>query len=173
MSMLNRRNVLLSLPGFMMPGISLPQSGQKSGQPAFTSTVEQALTVFLAAFEKLDWPAFRVCFASDATVFHPALPNIKRIDSPEAFENAWLSVFARIKKQSGRNAPQYMNLKPQDLRIEVLSPEVALATFHLIDGDVLCRRTILLKQVSDGWKIVHLHASNITATNTVVATAIE
>jgi len=131
---------------------------------AFTGNVEQALSTFLLAFDNLDWPLFRVYFASDATMFHPAAPNIKRIDSPEAFEKAWLGVFARIKKQSGRNEPPYMNLQPQDLRIQTLSSEIALATFHLIDGDTTSRRSIMFRKYSDGWKIVHLHASNITAT---------
>jgi hypothetical protein len=104
---------MLLLAGFVICGMGRAQS-----VPA--STVEQALSRFLVAFNNLDWPAFRVCFAQDATMFHPASPNIKRIDSPEAFEKAWLGVFARIKKQSGRDKPPYMNLRPQDLLIQML-----------------------------------------------------
>jgi hypothetical protein len=85
-------------------------------------------------------------------------------DSPEAFEKAWLGVFARIKKQSGRDQPPYMNLRPQDLLIQMQSPDIALATFHLIDGDTIDRRSMVLKQYPDGWKIVHIHASNIGST---------
>jgi ketosteroid isomerase-like protein len=164
MSIWNRRNVVLSIAGLLSHGVSRPQSQQTPDRSAFTGNVEQVLSTFLVAFDNLDWPSFRVYFASDVTMFHPATPNIKRIDSPEDFEKAWLGVFARIKKQSGRNRPPYMNLQPQDLRIQTLSPEIALATFHLIDGDTTSRRSILFKQYSDGWKIVHLHASNITVT---------
>lgn len=164
MSIWNRRNVVLTMAGLMIPAISRGHGGQTSGQAGLASTVEQALAAFLVAFDDLDWPAFRVCFASDVTIFHPVSPNIKRIDSPEAFEKAWLDVFARIKSQSGRNRPPYMNLQPQELRIQTLSPEIALATFHLIDSNTISRCSILLKQHPDGWKIVHLHASNITTT---------
>jgi hypothetical protein len=67
------------------------------------------------------------------TVFHPAAPNIKRIDSPEQFERAWLGVFERIPKGSGRTSPPFMKLDPRDLRVETLSDDVVLVTFHLID----------------------------------------
>jgi hypothetical protein len=95
-------------------------------------------------------------------VFHPAAPNIKRIDSPEQFEKAWLGVFERIKKNSGRESPPYMSIKPLDLRVETLSEDVALVTFHLVDGNLVSRRTLVFKRSLEGWKIVHIHASNLT-----------
>ena len=161
MPLLNRRKVLQYLSAL------IPAAGrQLHAQPdpsALKSSVEKTLSAFLLAFDNLDWPAFRAFFAGNVTMFHPAAPNIKRIDTPQAFEAAWLGVFARIKKQSGRNHPPYMNLQPQDLRIEILSPVFALATFHLIDGDIVSRRSILLKPDSGEWKILHLHASNLTS----------
>ena len=128
-----------------------------------STSVEEALSVFLAAFDNLDWPAFQRCFSRDATIFHPSAPNVRRIDKPEQFEKAWLGVFERIEQSSGRHAPPYMNLKPLDLRIEKLSDDVTLVTFHLIDGDILNRRTIVFKRETNGWKIVHIHASNLAA----------
>lgn len=124
-------------------------------------TVEEALSVFITAFDNLDWPAFRECFSSRATIFHPSAPNVRRIDTPEQFEKAWLRVFERIKRTSGRSAPPYMDLKPLDLRIENLSDDVTLVTFHLDDGNVVNRRTIVYKRETNGWKIVHIHASNL------------
>ena len=128
----------------------------------FEPEIKQALTVFLTAFDNLDWPAFRACFAPDASMFHPAPPNLKRIDSPQEFEKAWLVVFARIRKASGRDAPPYMNLQPQDLKIQELSPDVALVTFHMLDAALLNRRTIVFRRDAGGWKIVHIHASNLS-----------
>lgn len=72
-------------------------------------------------------------------------------------------MFARIKKDSGRQSPPYMNLQPQDLRIQMMSQEIALVTFHLVNGNTISRRTILLKQDEGRWEIVHIHASNLTA----------
>ena len=57
-----------------------------------------------------------------------------------------------------------MQLSPQDLKIQLLSEGVALVTFHLVEGTTLSRRTIILERSSGGWKIVHLHASNLAMT---------
>jgi len=95
-------------------------------------------------------------------MFHPAAPNLKRIESPQEFEEAWLGVFARIKKTSGRDSPPYMNLQPQDVKIQLLSRDIALVTFHLVDGTTLSRRSIIFKRSPREWKIVHIHASNLT-----------
>jgi len=135
---------------------------QRSPNPK-TASVEKALSEFVTAFDNLDWPAFRACFSTTATIFHPAAPNTKLIDSPDQFEKAWLGVFERIKKSSGRSSPPYMSIHPLDLRVEKLSEDVALVTFHLVDGRTVGRRTLVFKREPDGWKVVHIHASNITA----------
>lgn len=126
-----------------------------------SAAIEQALSSFIVAFDNLDWPSFRASFVPGATVFHPAAPNVKRIDSEQDFEKSWHGVFARIRKASGRTAPPYMNLQPQDLQVQILSQDVGLVSFHLVEGTTISRRTIVFKHTSDGWKIVHLHASNI------------
>jgi len=161
---LDRRTILHSCAGLAISAAARAQSTTDHTQPLLHSSVEEALAAFLAAFDNLDWPAFRLCFAKDASIFHPAAPNIKRIDSPEAFEKAWLGVFARIKKESGKEQPPYMDLQPQELKIQRLSPEIALATFHLTTGATISRRSVLLKQETNGWKIVHIHASNLPMT---------
>ena len=135
---------------------------QRSANPK-TASVEEALSAFVTAFDNLDWQAFRTCFSTTATIFHPAAPNTKLIDSPEQFEKAWLGVFERIKKNSGRTSPPYMSLHPLDLRVEKLSEDAVLITFHLVDSSTVSRRTLVFKREPDGWKIVHIHASNITA----------
>jgi hypothetical protein len=41
-----------------------------------------------------------------------------------------------------------MSLNPVDLRVEKLSEDVALVTFHLVDGNTLNRRTLVFKRDS-------------------------
>jgi ketosteroid isomerase-like protein len=155
-----RRPVILLIAAALgCAGTGRPQSVDLSA--GVDPGLKQTLASFLIAFDNLDWPSFRKFFAPDATVFHPAAPNLKRIDSPEEVEKAWLGVFARIRKTSGRTAPPYMNLQPQDLKVQMLSGDVALVTFHLTEGNVLSRRTIVFRRDPGGWKIVHLHASNL------------
>jgi ketosteroid isomerase-like protein len=124
--------------------------------------VHAALMGFVQAFDNLDWPTFRACFAPDATMFHPAAPNTKRVDTREQFDQAWQGVFERIRKTSGRNAAPYMQLHPENLQITMLSPDVALATFHIFNKAEIDRRTIVFKRYGDAWKIVHIHASNLS-----------
>jgi ketosteroid isomerase-like protein len=139
---------------------------RSAGAPAppsdATAEIRAAIDTFLHAFEALDWPAFRSCFAEGATVFHPAPPHVLRTDSPASFERAWAEVFERIRRNSGRTAPPYHTLTPKDLRIQLLVPTVALVTFHLPNGEVTGRRTMVLEKLGGGWKIVHLHASNVS-----------
>ena len=130
---------------------------------AATAEVRAAVDAFVHAFEAPDWPAFRGCFAEGATVFHPSPPHVLRTDSPEAFERAWAAVFERIRRNSGRTAPPYFTLAPKDVRIQLLAEKVALVTFHLPDGETVGRRTLVLQKLEPGWKIVHIHASNLTA----------
>jgi ketosteroid isomerase-like protein len=127
-----------------------------------THEVEKALARFVTAFENLDWPTFRDCFSANATIFHPAAPNVRRIDSPLEFDKAWQGVFDRIKRNSGRTSPPYMKLNAQDVRIEPLGTGVALVTFHLADPGTIGRRTLVFQQIDGAWKIVHIHASNLS-----------
>ena len=54
-----------------------------------------------------------------------------------------------------------MDLKPKDLKIQLAS-NVAIATFHLEDRPgFLNRRTIVLQKGMKGWRIIHLHASEV------------
>jgi len=123
--------------------------------------VRDALKVFLRAFDNLDWPGFRACFGPNPTMFHPAAPNSVRVETEEQFDKAWAGVFERIRRTSGRENPPFMTLEPKDLRIEFLSFDVALVTFHIISETEIDRRTIIFKRYRKAWKIVHIHASNL------------
>jgi ketosteroid isomerase-like protein len=152
--------VLLFLATAMLPAVGTAQDRKPANVDG--ATVEQALSRLVTAFENLDWQKFRSCFSENATIFHPVAPNIKRIDTPDQFDKAWLGVFERIKKNSGRTSPPYMDLHPEDLRIDRLSEDVALATFHLFDGNTVSRRTVVFTRSGGEWKVIHIHASNIT-----------
>jgi len=139
----------------------LPLQAGPTAAGSEDADIHAFLQKFLAAFDNLDWPTFEDCFSDSATVFHPAPPNLRRTDSRSQFEKAWLGVFERIKKESGRSSPPYMQLKPEDVQIEILADGAALVTFHLTNGNILSRRTLVLKKFALGWKIVHIHASNL------------
>ena len=123
------------------------------------SEVRDALANFLRAFENLDWEAFRLTFSDDATVFYPrGFPE--RADGRAEFEKTFKVVFDQIR--GGKTRAPYMTIQPKDMRVQSFG-NVAIATFHLDDrAGFINRRTIVLNKTKAGWKIVHLHASEVS-----------
>ena len=147
--------------GLLLAAVALP-AAQRSGTED-VKNIEQRVSAFLTAFDNLDWRAFRSFWDAQATVFHPDASHQKRIETPGEFDRAWQEVFDQIKKDSHRSAPPYVNLQPADLRVTLLSQDVALVTFHLESEERFGRRTLVWKRTADGWKLVHLHASNFSS----------
>jgi ketosteroid isomerase-like protein len=121
--------------------------------------VRQALANFVVAFDNLNWETFRLAFSDDATVFYPrGFPE--RADGRPEFEKTFKVVFEQIR--GNKTKPPYMDIQPKEMRIQMFG-NVAIATFHLDDrAGFLNRRTIVLNKTGDGWKIVHLHASEVS-----------
>ena len=131
--------------------------GQKP--PASSETqARESLAQFVHAFENLDWDGFRSAFDDDATVFYPrAFPE--RVRGRAEFEKTFKIVFEQIRK--GKTGAPYMHIEPRSLALQIFG-DTAIATFHLDDrAGFLNRRTLVLHKTSDGWKIVHLHASEV------------
>ena len=57
--------------------------------------------------------------------------------------------------------PPFQRLAPEDLHVEMLGTEAAVATFHLRNAARLARRTIVLRRRERGWLIAHMHATNV------------
>jgi ketosteroid isomerase-like protein len=135
---------------------------QSQPQPV-ESEVKNALASFIRAFDDLDWEGFRLAFDDNATVFYPrAVPE--RANGRAEFEKTFKTVFEQIR--SGKTAAPYMDIQPKGVRIQVFG-NVAIVTFHLDDREgFLNRRTIVLNKTEQGWKIVHLHASEVSLAGT-------
>jgi len=137
-----------------------PASTSPQEQPVSPdSEVREALAKFIHAFDDLDWEGFRLAFADDATVFYRAFPE--RANGRTEFEKTFKTVFEQIR--GGKTAAPYMDIQPKNMDTQIFG-DVAVATFHLDDRTgFLNRRTIVLNKTVSGWKIVHLHASEIPA----------
>ena len=120
--------------------------------------VRKTLADFVQAFDNLDWDPFRAAFSDDATVFYPReFPH--RANGRLEFEMMFQKVFDRIR--AGRTQGPYMDIQPLDLHLQVAG-DIAIVTFHLDDRPgFLNRRTIVLQKRTSGWKIIHLHASEV------------
>jgi len=145
----------------MLAMIVLPAVVAAQGSPPTDSAaVASALKRFLTAFENLEWEPFRAAFSDSATVFQPA-PNMPgRFTGRAAIDSTFRLVFADIRSHAS-SGPPYHRLTPVDLRIQPLAPGVVLATFMLDNSQRLARRTVVFRREAGGWRIFHLHASNM------------
>ncbi|MCL5742781.1 MAG: nuclear transport factor 2 family protein [Acidobacteria bacterium] len=154
-----RRLVLLT------PLAALSVNAQASSE----AEVRGLMNAFLAAFQNLDWPAFRKCWADRPVIFHPTAaihPDHGHIDDPQTFDAEWKGLFETVRKsaaQRGVATPPFMKLEPKDLRIDFPIPDVAVVTFHLRSSTSrIGRRMFVVARSAAGWKITHLHASNLS-----------
>ena len=122
--------------------------------------VRATLALFLAAFENLEWERFRQCFDDTATVFFPAPTPPERADGRAAVDARFTEVFAQIRSATP-GGPPFQRLAPEDLHVEMLGTEAAVATFHLRNATRLARRTLVLRKRERGWLIAHMHATNV------------
>ncbi len=133
-------------------------------KPSVSSEAEvrDALARFVRAFDNLDWENFRSAFDDNATVFYPRkFP--KRASGRDEFEKTFKVVFEQIR--GGQVAAPYMDIQPKDMDVQMFG-DCAIATFHLDDRlGFLNRRTIVMTKTNAGWKIVHLHASEVSTSN--------
>jgi len=128
-------------------------------QSTAQADIRLALSRFVRAFDDLDWNKFRLAFDDNATVFYPrGFPELAT--GRAEFERTFRTVFEQIR--AGRDHAPYMDIQPKHLKIQLFG-DVAIATFHLEDrAGFLNRRTIVLQKQTAGWKIVHLHASEVS-----------
>jgi hypothetical protein len=123
------------------------------------SDLTSSLAKFVTAFDNLDWDAFRLSFDDNATVFYPrAFPE--RAQGRSEYEPAFKIVFEQIRGNKA-SAP-YMNIQPRGLLIQSIG-DIAIVPFHLDDRPgFINRRTLVWQKTVAGWKIIHLHASEVS-----------
>jgi ketosteroid isomerase-like protein len=135
---------------------------QTNVQASAETEVRNTLRSFIDAFDNLDWDRFRQAFDDKATVFYPrGFPE--RATGRAEFEAGFRKVFEQIR--GNKTAAPYMDIQPKNFELQMFG-DVAIATFHLDDrAGFLNRRTLVLAKTGAGWKIVHLHASEVALPN--------
>ena len=155
--MLNHRSataLVITLLLAFTPGPALTAQGRDD--------VQATMEGFLVAFNNLDMPAFIAYFADDATFFNRPAPPPQtfpdRVQGKREIQRVFQVVFDQIRAGSGRSAPPFQNIEPQDLLVQRFD-DVAIVTFHLGTMAARSRRSFVLRRIGEAWKIEHLHAS--------------
>ncbi|MFT3696833.1 MAG: nuclear transport factor 2 family protein [Kofleriaceae bacterium] len=125
-----------------------------------SNEIEAQVRTFLHHFENLEWEPFIASFTDDACVFHPTAKTPNAFCGRDAVRAKWQLVFDGI-RAGATSGPPYQHLDPIDLRVTVLGPDAALATFELHNAERTARRSVVLVRRDGAWKILHIHASNV------------
>ena len=161
-----------TVPAVITAGLFLCSACDSPANPdAAAEEVRSAVKGFLRAFENGDLDRMRDSFASDAVTFPRAIMQ-EGLELPVKVENfrrvvgldpQMAAVIAGIREV--RPDPPFFQLNPRDLQIRLFD-NAALVTFHLEWTNAagvheVGRRTFVLENLADGWKVVHLHASSV------------
>ena len=153
--MLTRREALYGVGGVPLA------AGEVANAALMDDGPQAALLAFLHAFENCDLARMEAAFARGATYFdraprEPGNPALYRRGT--GMPDGMRQIASTLPKTVP--GPPYHRLEPRNLACE-RHGEIALCTFELDSADSLGRRTIALRQQAYGWKIIHIHASNV------------
>jgi uncharacterized protein (TIGR02246 family) len=125
------------------------------------------VNVFVEGMSNADLETFLSSFSDDALVFMPFTSAPRRLEGKQQIRETFAPMFESL-RASGKPTP-FMKISPRDVTTRIYG-DTAIVTFHL--GEVpppdatgpssFSRRTFVLVRSGDGWRIVHLHASNMT-----------
>jgi hypothetical protein len=116
---------------------------------------------FISAFNELDWDRFSRHIAADASLFNPDIPDapsVIRIDGGEAVKASFEQVFAAARKSG--SGP---GIHPQHILIQSYGTTGIVSFEFKRQGNSIGRRSIVFEWRDGDWKIVHIHASNVTS----------
>jgi len=120
-------------------------------------TAEAAVNEFFVALNSLDTARFGALFADDATLFFPTPPfPIRRIEGKAEIMRYFGMFFDSLRRRGARS----INTAPRDLRIQRFG-DFAIASFHLVGGQDVGRRTLVMRRSGGRWQIVYLHGSTL------------
>jgi ketosteroid isomerase-like protein len=94
-------------------------------------------------------------------LFFPSPEPPLRFSGKQSIQKQFDSVFAQIRIHSSATERPFHQLEPHDLLVQIVTAETALVSFHLLNPERIARRTLFLTQSEGGWRIQHLHASNV------------
>ena len=129
---------------------------------ASEADVKASLNEFLTALHNLDLPRMQNCFADEMSVFHHA-GVLTRIDSKDDLRKTHEQTIAFIRQmvaKQGRTSPPYHDVGAQDIRVQMLSDDAAVATFVMPNPTYVRRATAAYAKRDGRWKLVHMHTSN-------------
>ena len=118
-------------------------------------TPEELVDAFVRSFEARDLEGFLACFAPDATAAFPFSGE------PQYGKDAVRERFSRYFAEMATGAaPSPPPVTLDDLVVQRLAPDAAVAFFTYGRPGEIRRRSLVLRRDGDRWQVAHLHGSN-------------
>jgi hypothetical protein len=153
------RYLLFAVPFALGCHTPSPPADAQTQRLRDSAAVATAVTAFLQAFDSLNWAGFVAHLSDSVDAYWPRADTADRLRDRAAVEGRFRAFFDSIR--ASRPGPPYLHLAVSDLAIRIFD-DVGLVTFELSDvPDTLGRRTLVFHRDPVGWRIVHLHASNL------------
>ena len=127
---------------------------------ADSAEVHLAAERFLAAFDSLQFDAFRSYLADDITMFFPFPQYPARVNGKQAVEDVFGPFMAAAREgRANAGRPLVLGLTARDLLVQMASHDAAIVSFHLGSEETPARRSVVFRKSPTGWQVVHWHAS--------------
>ncbi|MGZ8455158.1 MAG: nuclear transport factor 2 family protein [Gemmatirosa sp.] len=133
----------------------------RGGSAADSVGAYAAAQRFLAAFDSLQFDAFRGYFADDMTMFFPFPQFPARVDGRAGVEDIFgkfMTAQREARAKAGR--PMVQGITARDPKVQMAGPDVAIVSVHLGAEATPARRSVVFRKDPGGWKVVHWHASS-------------
>lgn len=128
---------------------------------ADSAAIHAAAQGFLAAFDSLQFDAFRNYFADDITMFFPFPQFPARANGKQAVADVFEKFMtAQREGRTKAGQPLVMGITARDLMVQMASNNVAVVSFHLGSAETPARRSVVFRNTPTGWKVMHWHASS-------------
>ena len=149
--------VVIAVQGAATAGAQVAPAAAPTPPPE-VAAIAKTVDGFIDALNAADIAKMAPFFAADATAFFPLAPFAERLENKEQITKVFTAFFESVRR--GKTGPPFMNLVPQDVRLNLYGG-AAIVTFHFKGPEIVSRRTLVLRNDSGTWLIVHLHASNL------------
>lgn len=119
-----------------------------------------ALQMFLDAIDRGDLAALAPLWAADATMYFPFANSPAPFHGREAILARFERMFADLRARNPAGPP-YVGFRVLAFECTPLDERHVLACATLAFGRELGRRTIVFRHEASGWRLLHVHASNM------------
>lgn len=134
-------------------------AGPRDAAVPSAEEIERVVTGFLAAVDAGDRALLGESFDPEATMYFPFDDTPDLVAGRAAILERFDRLFAAWQRRGV--ATPYVGFAPKQLQTHGAGPGHALATFTVGIEGAPGRRSVLLRRSAAGWRILHLHASNL------------